>query len=302
MIRVCAIDGGGAKGIIPLTVLREIEQKTGEPFYRLFDLVVGSSIGAILAGLLAANCLPADSFLYSLKKDLPTIFKKRLRVPIFQPKYDRRKAEQFILSYLQNNYTMSQCLTKFMCTSVSTSDGRTHFFKSWENKDGKLNLTEAITRSFAAPLFFGGLIDKKEKTMWLDGGIGLHNCPLDKTYIEVLRQKWENEQVHILSLGCGSSNYSVPFDKVKRFFNIRQILFYNNPVEGGLAREQSTQEQVSSFKDIVKSHPNMTFQRLDILDMPKKENGLDKVKYINRYERYGIELSRKIDYNLLFER
>lgn len=297
MIRICVIDGGGAKGLIPLVVIKKIEEKIGKPFYEIFDMFVGSSVGAIIAGMLASGRISASDFLKEMEKELPKVFHWRLRIPLFQPKYDKKNVIDLMLRYIDDEYTMSQCKSKFMCTSVSTSDGRTHFFKSWEEKDGKIPLIEAVSRSFAAPYFFGGIVDKRNKTMWMDGGTGLSNCPLNKTFIEINRQGWEDKKLHVLSLGCGHSDFSIPYKKIKNFFNIRQILFYSS-FNNNLARKQSTEEQILMFKNHAKNNNNLTFQRLDV-KISKKEDGLDKIRYIPEYRQYGESLSKKVDYGKL---
>ncbi|MER2133923.1 MAG: patatin-like phospholipase family protein [Arthrobacter sp.] len=56
MIRVLSIDGGGIRGIMPATWLMALEEQTGKPVAELFDLVVGTSTGGILAlGLTSAS-------------------------------------------------------------------------------------------------------------------------------------------------------------------------------------------------------------------------------------------------------
>ena len=55
--RVLSIDGGGIRGIIPALVIAHLEQKTGQPASELFDLIVGTSTGGMLALGLA---LPTD--------------------------------------------------------------------------------------------------------------------------------------------------------------------------------------------------------------------------------------------------
>ena len=47
--RVLSIDGGGIRGIIPALVIAHLERKTGKPAGELFDLIVGTSTGGILA-------------------------------------------------------------------------------------------------------------------------------------------------------------------------------------------------------------------------------------------------------------
>src|SRR3546814_6253945 len=52
-LRVLTLDGGGAKGFYTLGVLKEIEAMTGCPLHQRFDLVFGTSTGAIIASLIA---------------------------------------------------------------------------------------------------------------------------------------------------------------------------------------------------------------------------------------------------------
>jgi predicted acylesterase/phospholipase RssA len=51
--RILSLDGGGAKGFYTLGVLREIEAMIKCPLYKRFDLVFGTSTGAIIAALIA---------------------------------------------------------------------------------------------------------------------------------------------------------------------------------------------------------------------------------------------------------
>lgn len=51
--RILSLDGGGAKGFYTLGVLREIEAQAGKPLHELFNLIFGTSTGAIIASLLA---------------------------------------------------------------------------------------------------------------------------------------------------------------------------------------------------------------------------------------------------------
>lgn len=51
--RILSLDGGGAKGFYSLGVLREIEGMMGKPLCEGFDLIFGTSTGAIIAALLA---------------------------------------------------------------------------------------------------------------------------------------------------------------------------------------------------------------------------------------------------------
>ncbi|MEO7641500.1 MAG: patatin-like phospholipase family protein [Ramlibacter sp.] len=52
--RILTLDGGGAKGFYSLGVLKQLEALLGgEPLAAKFDLIFGTSTGAIIASLLA---------------------------------------------------------------------------------------------------------------------------------------------------------------------------------------------------------------------------------------------------------
>ncbi|KAJ9054910.1 hypothetical protein DSO57_1009567 [Entomophthora muscae] len=51
--RILAIDGGGVRGIIPALVIKYIEERTGKKVPDLFNLVAGTSTGALLGVVLS---------------------------------------------------------------------------------------------------------------------------------------------------------------------------------------------------------------------------------------------------------
>jgi hypothetical protein len=72
--RVLSLDGGGAKGFYTLGILREIEALTGKPLHTSFDLIFGTSTGAIIAALLARGDSVAE--VHSLyARHVPTIMR-----------------------------------------------------------------------------------------------------------------------------------------------------------------------------------------------------------------------------------
>lgn len=76
VFRVLSLDGGGAKGFYTLGVLNEIEAMLGRPLCEHFDLVFGTSTGAIIAALLALGYKVNDVHgLY--KKHVPTVMRCR---------------------------------------------------------------------------------------------------------------------------------------------------------------------------------------------------------------------------------
>ena len=76
LCRILSLDGGGAKGFYTLGVLREIEGMVKCPLYQKFDLIFGTSTGAIIAALLAlGKSVQEISDLY--EEYVPVVMKKK---------------------------------------------------------------------------------------------------------------------------------------------------------------------------------------------------------------------------------
>jgi predicted patatin/cPLA2 family phospholipase len=55
LCRILSLDGGGAKGFYTLGVLAQVEALIKKPLYEHFELIFGTSTGAIIAGLLSVG-------------------------------------------------------------------------------------------------------------------------------------------------------------------------------------------------------------------------------------------------------
>lgn len=292
MKRILVLDGGGAKGVIQSAILQELEIRSGKKCSEMFDLIVGTSIGAILGAGLASGKMSGKELHEHMRIVLPKVFKKRL---FAVPKYSRKEFTRFFEETLGRDFLMGACATPFICTSVNMVDGKTHYFKSWEDKDSQLSLYDAVLRSFAAPLFFGSIIDKKNKAVWLDGGTGNANSPILEAVVETTRQGWlQNEPVQMLNIGTGWSKYSHSFEKARKFKTLRQLGFYMDPSAGGLARNQSVHSRVSQIKSLSEMIPNFSYQRLD-WEIDEDMDVLDGIKFIDEYEKIGLQLARVIN-------
>jgi uncharacterized protein len=77
-LKILSIDGGGIKGVVPAVILMEVERRTGQPIYKLFDVVAGTSTGGILAmGLCKHGAFSAGEMLELYKQEGERIFTKR---------------------------------------------------------------------------------------------------------------------------------------------------------------------------------------------------------------------------------
>src|SRR6266404_6521631 len=74
--RVLSLDGGGAKGFYTLGVLHEIEAMMGRKLHEVFNLVYGTSTGAIIAALIAQGN-NVDDIHRHYKEHVPRIMQRK---------------------------------------------------------------------------------------------------------------------------------------------------------------------------------------------------------------------------------
>ena len=69
-----SIDGGGMRGLIVLNMLAYLEEATGQPLYEMFDMVAGTSTGAIIAAGIALK-LTAKDIIHIYYDDIAGVFR-----------------------------------------------------------------------------------------------------------------------------------------------------------------------------------------------------------------------------------
>ena len=126
------------------------------------------------------------------------------------------------------------------------------------------------------------------------------NDPSMQAYMEACRQNWlPEEEVHMVSLGCGQGSIAVPFDKSSKFNNIQEVAYYLNIEDGGLGRAQSLNTHEMWLKFFAEKNPNFTYQRIEEYNFPKDKSKLDAVKFIPDFINYGEKLAGEVDYSKL---
>ena len=209
--KILAVDGGGTRGVYPAQVLARIEDATGQPVRDCFDLLAGTSTGAIVVGAAAAG-IEMKSVVTLFERHAPVIFPKP-RIPAllsaaFRSKYSRGPLERVLKMYLPER-TLGELTTPLMITSADIATGGVHVFKSrylrdlgeTYERDGNVLLKDAILASCAAPIYF----DPKAVGPYLlaDGGLWANNPSLIALTEAVAKFKKEVNNIRILSLGTG---------------------------------------------------------------------------------------------------
>lgn len=223
-MKVLSIDGGGIKGVIPAVVLSELEKRTGKRCSDMFDLIVGTSTGGILALGLSLGW-PAKDLLKIYTDRGKDIFKNhsfriiRSLGYILEAKYDEDDIENVLEDYFLH-YNFGDCKTKTMITAYDPVYSETIFFKSWKDSFKYLKAKDVARCTSSAPTYFKpkkiNILGKE--TCLIDGGVFINN-PALSAYTTTIKYN-PCEEIEVLSLGCGNVTNKLTTKKVVNFSSI----------------------------------------------------------------------------------
>lgn len=247
--RILALDGGGLRGILTLGILERMEallreRHGGGKDFRLahyFDLIAGTSTGAIIAAALAKGMSVAEILAEYRSLGNKVFQKSFFRQGVLRAKYD----EKALRLELQRVYGAGTTLggpelgtglvvvTKRLDTGspwplMNNPRGR-YFAGNDQGRigNGELPLWQVVRASTAAPMFFDPesitLIDKgaqgKVEGNFVDGGVSPFNNPalqaLMVATLDGYRVGWPMgaDKLMLVSVGTGAADPAVaPLD------------------------------------------------------------------------------------------
>ena len=252
-IFILSIDGGGIFGVVPLVILRHIEERTGYPASRLFHFFAGTSTGGLIA--LGLTCpSPKNEPLYSAHHLLqlyahhsPSIFSQtplarfcqlssitRMIHQAFYSQYSSRPMKASFRAIFGRTL-LSQALAPVLIPSyaiggAAITKSRLKLFRShdgqWCKNFSPINhrdylMTDVAMATSAVPTYFiphcasrvGYPPSALPEYCLIDGGVAV-NDPSLIAYVEATRM-FPGCTPHILSLSGGqeSAPYSVAHQK-----------------------------------------------------------------------------------------
>ena len=173
---ILALDGGGARGIYPAHILARLERELSRPVGECFDLIAGTSTGAIIAGAAAAG-VEMQTLVDLFEKKAADVFgQKRFGCWLFKSKYARLSLERIVREYLPH-LRLGEISTPLLVTSSDISTGGVRVFKSrylqdlGEEyvRDRDVLLGDAVLASCAAPSYFDPI--QVDEYLLADGGL-----------------------------------------------------------------------------------------------------------------------------------
>jgi hypothetical protein len=205
--RILALDGGGIKGVFAASFLKTIEEQLGSPIDTFFDLICGTSTGAIIALALGLG-RPAGEVL-RLYEELGTeVFKsggvRSWVINFFQRKYDSTPLRNALTKTFGAS-KLGDSKVRLVIPSFNLQTCEIHLYKTYHHQrfssDHKTGMVSVALASAAAPTYFP-VHRSSDGTSLLDGGMWANN-PVAVAAVEAVGVLgWDPTQTHILSVGC----------------------------------------------------------------------------------------------------
>jgi predicted acylesterase/phospholipase RssA len=293
MRRILTIDGGGVRGIIPATLLAQLEAATGRPARESFDFVAGTSTGAILAAGIAAG-IPADRLVALYAERSGEVFRRipvlsTLRRIVRGDVYDTAVLNALIRDELGSDardWRLNDAPVDLLITAKRLRDGMPWYFVR-DNpvnscRAGSVRLSDAATASAAAPTYFAPW-DIAGIGELIDGGIGVAGNPVYQACVEAFQytDAYSPADSLVVSLGTG---------KLLQRPRPRWLWSWLGWLLSELLRSPAEQQT-----ELVHRHwPEATFYRLD-LEL-EQEIGLDAVERIGELRAIGERLAAAVDW------
>jgi len=289
LCRILSLDGGGAKGFYTLGVLGEIEGMLGRPLYQGFDLVFGTSTGAIIAALITLG-KSVDEIHTLYQKHVPAVMEKKkprersralaaLAVEVFgNLKFDTIKTGVGIVA------------TRWMIERPMIFKGtvaQAHGRKGTFSAGFGCTIADAVEASCSAYPFFERKVvttDAGDKVELIDGGYCANNPTLYAIAEGIMALNVPADRLRVVSVGVGV----YPEPKL-RFFNrmwwYRQLLSVQL-LQKTLEINTQSMEQLRQilFKHVETERVSDTFEKPEMAT-DLFEHDLDKLNILRQRGR-----------------
>ncbi|MEM7383189.1 MAG: patatin-like phospholipase family protein, partial [Bacteroidota bacterium] len=235
---ILSLDGGGVRGVLPALWLSEIESRTKRPIAHLFNMLAGTSTGAIIAAGLSVPQIDvpevrgvggeveqeevlspyrprysASDIVQLYREQSPAIFTSLVaQVPLVASLYSfvgSRYSDQGRLSVFRQYFgqaTLRQALTELVIPAVNKDvQHRSHLFSRHESRRDPANdetFYNALMATTAAPTFFPPY-KIPGKGVFFDGVISAGN-PAANACSAAQQYGIPQEKIFMLSMGAGT--------------------------------------------------------------------------------------------------
>jgi patatin-like phospholipase/acyl hydrolase len=269
-VRVLSIDGGGVLGVIPAEILAGLEHLAGKPIAELFDLIVGTSVGALLALMLTRPDGPSAPEVADLfpRHDKRMFVRRPMRrvkcIDLACGSRYRADALESVLAEHLGDAPLHAAKTRVTVNAFDMLASRLVPLRS--DATGPLDasvvrMRDAARAATAAPTYFPPHVVRSglgggESACLIDAGVCVNN-PTQVALAEAVRAfRVPPARVTILSLGCGVRRESFDAEAVEKWSRVRWVC----PLLRMLTDGTVVDDQMRTLADAT---PGLSYTRLD---------------------------------------
>ena len=225
--RVLTLDGGGIRGLVSAIWLEALDERLRAAgkgaLHQRFDLIAGSSTGALIAMGLGIGMPPKDiTELYETFGDdvfpgaaerlwsrVTRTFTQGLSAPRYSPKGLER-----VLKRVFGDRTLGSVSPRAMAIAYDTVTRNPLFFKSYKPQHADIALWEVCRAATAAPTYFPAhlaTIERRRRAL-IDGGVVANN-PTACAIAEAVRLNNDASLQGIVLLSVGTGDATRPISE-----------------------------------------------------------------------------------------
>lgn len=183
--RILSLSGGGVRGIFQAVFLQQLRKELNKPLSNYFDMIAGTSTGAILA-LAVAFDKDLDAVVDFYREKSAAIFAPRFASWLRRgPHYDQSLLKQY-LTVMFGNLRLSDTKKDLVITATALDRFEHHIFSniaSLGRTDSHLTVADVALASAAAPTYFNPVMPVGQERSYLDGGMWANSPSLPSTLI-----------------------------------------------------------------------------------------------------------------------
>ena len=223
--RMLALDGGGIRGVLTLTILKEIERQVGKPLGEYFDYIAGTSTGAIIATGLAKG-MTVDELITFYRAAGTEMFQRTRFLARLNSLYKDGPLQQQLKDVFGEHTDLKPGGLKSLLLVVTRNVTTDSPWPISSNPEARYNdlsrgdcnlcipLWKLVRASTAAPIFFPPEViridpnDESKAFVFVDGGVTPYNNPAFLLYRfatdPAYRLNWPKGERNLLLVSVGT--------------------------------------------------------------------------------------------------
>jgi len=288
MKRILSIDGGGIKGVFPISFLAAVENVIECNISDYFDLIAGTSTGGIIAVGLGMG-FSAKDILAFYEKLGPNIFKGNRFLRLIRQLGFSKYSSEPLKKALEEKFgsrLLGESKTRLIITSQNLETGEVYVFKTAHHPrfevDYRKKAVDVALATAAAPTYFPTHKSAVGEPL-VDGGTYAVN-PTGMAVVEAISVLgWKAEELKVLSLGCTFE----PLNIHKRKLSLGIAAYANRIIDvfmlGQSSLSMGTASLICEKENILRISPVVGKGRF----------GLDSYKEIESLKGLGSSEARK---------